>query len=48
MIRKQYHGRHTSVGFLVWDVRNLVKLSKDLPVVEAALSAIAEFDENYW
>ena len=48
MIRPQYHGRHTSDGFLVWDVRKLLEKAADLPVVEVELSAIAEFDENWW
>ena len=48
MIRPQYHGRHTSDGFLVWDVRKLLQKAADLPVVEVKLSDIAEFDENWW
>lgn len=48
MIRPQYHGRHTPDGFLVWDVRQLIELARDLPVQEIDLCKIAEFDENYW
>ena len=48
MIRAQYHGRHTDEGFLVWDVRRLVKLARDLPVQDVPLETISEFDENYW
>ena len=48
MIRPQYHGRYTPDGFLVWDVRKLLELAADLPVIEIELDAIAEFDENWW
>lgn len=48
MIRAQYHGRHTDDGFLVWDVRRLVDLARDLPVQDVPLENISEFDENYW
>ena len=48
MIRPQYHGRHTPDGFLVWDVRELLKKAADLLVIEVKLSSIAEFNENWW
>ena len=48
MIRAQYHGRHTAEGFLVWDVRKLLEMAADLPVLEVDLDSIAELDENWW
>lgn len=48
MIRAQYHGRHTADGFLVWDVRKLLRDAAKLPVIEVELDAIAELDENWW
>ena len=48
MIRPQYHGRHTSNGFLVWDIRKLLEKAAELQVTEIEISAIAEFDENWW
>jgi hypothetical protein len=33
---------------MAWDVRRLVRLSRDLPVREVALSGIRELDEPHW
>ncbi len=47
-MRRQFHGRHTSSGFLAWDVHRLVELARDLPVIEVPLVKIRELDECYW
>ncbi|HEG4446175.1 TPA: hypothetical protein SD616_001414, partial [Aeromonas hydrophila] len=36
-IRAQYHFRASEQGLLAWDVRRLVRLSRDLPVQAVAL-----------
>ena len=33
---------------LIWDVRRLVTLSRDLPPREVALASIRELEEPYW
>ena len=47
-MRKQYHFRPTERGTLIWDVDRLVDLSKDLPVIDIAISEIGELDETFW
>ncbi len=47
-VRKQYHFRKRDKDFDAWDVDRLVAASKDLPVLQLALTAIAELDETYW
>lgn len=47
-MRKQYHSRYTDKGRYIWDVDNLVKLSKDFPVIDVPLSDISELNKNYW
>ncbi|MGU5654470.1 hypothetical protein [Aeromonas allosaccharophila] len=44
VIRAQYHFRVSEQGLLAWDVRRLVRLSRDLPVQAVALGEIAEID----
>lgn len=48
MLRPQYHGRHVNGHFHVWDVRSLVGLAEDLPIVDYPLAQIREIDEPYW
>ena len=48
MIRRQYHGRHTDQGYLVWDVRKLLQQAQNLPIIEVPLSEISELDDPYW
>jgi len=48
MIRAQYHFRSTPEGLIAWDVRRLIELSRNLPVQEIELSAIAELDHDHW
>ncbi|MFB2865825.1 hypothetical protein [Aeromonas sp. MdU4] len=47
-IRAQYHFRVSEQGLLAWDVRRLVRLSRDLPVQAVALGEIAEIDRVHW
>ncbi|MFB2925399.1 hypothetical protein [Aeromonas hydrophila] len=47
-IRAQYHFRASEQGLLAWDVRRLVRLSRDLPVQAVALGEIAELDQVHW
>ena len=47
-MRKQYHLRPSERGLLAWDVDRLIELTADLPRHEVPLSAIHEFDEEYW
>ncbi|WP_303748141.1 hypothetical protein [Stenotrophomonas pigmentata] len=47
-MRRQYHFRKSEAGLLAWDVHRLIALSRDLPVSNIALSAVAELDEAYW
>jgi hypothetical protein len=47
-MRPQYHFRGSPQGLCAWSVRRLVELSRDLPRVHVALSAIRALDEPYW
>lgn len=47
-IRAQYHFRASEQGLLAWDVRRLVRLSRDLPMQAVALGEIAELDQVHW
>ena len=47
-MRQQYHHRYTDKGRLVWDVKKLVEMTKDFPVIDVAISAIQELDETFW
>ena len=47
-IRAQYHFRPAPEGLLAWDVRRLVRLSRELPVRPVPLSQIAELDSVHW
>ena len=47
-MRKQYYSRPSDRGDLVWDVNRLVELSSDFPRKEVQLTAIREFNENFW
>jgi hypothetical protein len=48
MIRAQYFFRPSGQGLLAWDVRRLVELTRDCPVEQIPISAIAELDEAHW
>ena len=48
MVRQQYHGRHVRGHFHVWDVRALLVLAAELPVIEYPLAKINEIDAPYW
>jgi len=47
-IRAQYHFRQTGQDVLIWDVRRLIRLSRDLPVQQVDPSQIPELQENHW
>lgn len=47
-VRAQYHFRASEQGLLAWDVRRLIRLSRNLPVQAVALGEIAELDRDHW
>lgn len=47
-VRAQYHFRASEQGLLAWDVRRLIRLSRNLPVQAVALGDIAELDRDHW
>ena len=48
MIRPQYFFRQSDQGLLAWDIRRLIKLSRELPVEQVSLADVAELDETHW
>ncbi|MEL3915152.1 hypothetical protein [Aeromonas caviae] len=47
-VRAQYHLRASEQGLLAWDVRRLIRLSRNLPVQAVPLGEIAELDQVHW
>lgn len=47
MVRAQYHFRMSPEGLCAWDVRRLIELALDLPLIRVLLTAIRELDEPY-
>lgn len=47
-IRPQYHFRPIGDDLFIWDVRRLIALAEDLPVIQVPLAEISEIDETYW
>lgn len=47
-MRKQYHFRKVGNDTYIWDVHNLVELTKNIKVKEISLSEIRELEEPYW
>jgi hypothetical protein len=47
-MRKQYHFRKVGNDTYIWDVHNLVELTKKFKVKEIPLSEIRELEEPYW
>jgi len=47
-MRPQYHFRESEQGLLVWDVSRLIRLSRELPIIEIDLQSINEIDETFW
>ncbi|MBV7415691.1 hypothetical protein [Aeromonas sp. sif2433] len=47
-IRAQYHFRPAPEGLLAWDVRRLVRLSRELPVQAVPLAQLVELDSEHW
>ncbi|WP_202741918.1 hypothetical protein [Acinetobacter calcoaceticus] len=47
-MRKQYHFRKIENDTYIWDIDNLVALTKDFKVKEILLSEIKELNEPYW
>lgn len=47
-MRAQHYIRRTADGFDVWDVRRLVVLAGELPVVKVPIDDIPELDRDYW
>lgn len=48
MMRKQYHFRKVESDTYIWDVDNLVALTRNFKVKEILLSEIKELNEPYW
>ena len=48
MMRKQYHFRKVENNTYIWDVDNLVALTRNFKVKEILLSEIKELNESYW
>lgn len=48
LIRPQYHFRWIDGHLHSWDVRKLLVLARDLPVICVTLGDIREVDEPYW
>lgn len=48
MMRKQYHFRKVENDTYIWDVDNLVALTRNFKVKEILLSEIKELNEPYW
>lgn len=48
MMRKQYHFRKVKNDTYIWDVDNLVALTRNFKVKEILLSEIKELNEPYW
>lgn len=48
MVRAQYYFQPSPGGLLAWDVRRLIVLSKDLPVLRVPLTQIDEIDTCRW
>jgi len=47
-MRKQYHLKPSGNGFYAWDVDELIKKSKDFPVVKKKLLDLKDFDQPFW
>ncbi|OJW68331.1 MAG: hypothetical protein BGO64_13305 [Aeromonas sp. 62-46] len=47
-VRAQYHLHASEQGLLAWDVRRLIRLSRNLPVQAVPLGEIAELDQVHW
>jgi ParB-like chromosome segregation protein Spo0J len=47
-MRKQYHFRKVGNDTYIWDVHNLVEITKKFQVKEIPLSEIKELEEPYW
>lgn len=47
-MRKQYHFRKVGEDTYIWDVDQLIALSRHLPVIEVSLDQIKELHEPYW
>lgn len=47
-MRKQYHFRKIENDTYIWDVDNLIALTKSFKVKEILLSEIKELNEPYW
>ena len=47
-MRKQYHFWPGEQGLDAWDVDRLIRLARDLPVIDVPIDAIWELDTPYW
>ncbi|QMU60087.1 MAG: hypothetical protein GKR98_12305 [Boseongicola sp.] len=47
-MRPQYHFRRVGDDIHIWNVRKLLELAEDLPVIQLPLADIQEIDEPYW
>lgn len=47
-MRKQYHFRKVGEDTYIWDIDQLIALSRHLPVIKVSLDQIKELNEPYW
>ena len=47
-IRAQYHVRKAANGFDAWNVRRLIQLTENFPVVKIDPSSLPGIDANHW
>lgn len=47
-LRPQYHFREVGGRMFIWDVRKLLSIAEDLPILVIPLDDIGELNESYW
>lgn len=47
-MRQQYHRRQSGEDVFIWNVNKLAERANDMPIIDLALSDIAELDETFW
>ena len=47
-IRAQYHFIERAEGLCAWDVRKLIELSRDFPVMPYKVAECPELESNHW
>lgn len=47
-LRQQYHFRKVGKDIFIWDVNELLNISKDLPITYIPIEQLTELNEAYW